>query len=96
VASGTLTNPFQLRVFDLQFALSGQDLADLYPLLGIAIPPSPPYALTDGSSATTTSGATSSSPARSATATSVATCSSRWDAPSAADRHAGIQAPGLR
>jgi uncharacterized protein involved in outer membrane biogenesis len=45
VASGTLTNPFQLRVFDLQFALSGQDLADLYPLLGIAIPPSPPYAL---------------------------------------------------
>ncbi len=45
VASGTLTNPFQLRVFDLQFALSGQDLSDLYPLLGIAIPPSPPYAL---------------------------------------------------
>ena len=32
-------------MFDLQFALSGQDLADLYPLLGIAIPPSPPYAL---------------------------------------------------
>jgi len=45
VASGTLTNPFALQVFDLQFALSGQDLADLYPLLGIAIPPSPPYAL---------------------------------------------------
>ncbi|AWH30139.1 MULTISPECIES: AsmA family protein [Stenotrophomonas] len=45
VASGTLTNPFALQLFDLQFALSGQDLADLYPLLGIAIPPSPPYAL---------------------------------------------------
>lgn len=45
VAHGTLTNPFQLQIFDLQFALSGQDLADLYPLLGIAIPPSPPYAL---------------------------------------------------
>ncbi|WP_312705536.1 AsmA family protein [Stenotrophomonas lactitubi] len=45
IASGTLTNPFQLQVFDLQFALSGNDLADLYPLLGIAIPPSPPYAL---------------------------------------------------
>ncbi|KAF1016106.1 MAG: hypothetical protein GAK31_01590 [Stenotrophomonas maltophilia] len=45
VASGTLTNPFQLQVFDLQFKLSGQDLADLYPLLGIAIPTSPPYAL---------------------------------------------------
>ncbi|OLI10392.1 membrane protein [Xanthomonas oryzae pv. oryzae] len=27
---GTLTNPFQLRVFDLQMALSGQDMADLY------------------------------------------------------------------
>ncbi|AWH34083.1 AsmA family protein [Stenotrophomonas sp. SAU14A_NAIMI4_8] len=45
VASGTLTNPFALQLFDLHFALSGQDLADLYPLLGIAIPPSPPYAL---------------------------------------------------
>ena len=45
VASGTLTNPFQLQVLDLQFKLSGQDMADLYPLLGIAIPPSPPYAL---------------------------------------------------
>lgn len=45
VASGTLTNPFQLQVLDLQFKLSGRDLADLYPLLGIAIPESPPYAL---------------------------------------------------
>lgn len=45
VASGTLTNPFQLQTFDLQFKLSGQDLADLYPLLGIAVPESPPYAL---------------------------------------------------
>lgn len=45
IARGTLTNPFQLQVFDLQFALSGKDMADLYPLLGIAIPPSPPYAL---------------------------------------------------
>lgn len=45
VATGTLTNPFQLQVFDLQFKLGGQDLADLYPLLGIAIPHTPPYAL---------------------------------------------------
>jgi len=45
VASGTLTNPFQLQVFDLEFRLSGQDLEDLYPLIGIAIPSSPPYRL---------------------------------------------------
>jgi uncharacterized protein involved in outer membrane biogenesis len=45
IASGTLTNPFQLQVFDLQFQLSGQDLEDLYPLIGIAIPSSPPYRL---------------------------------------------------
>ena len=45
VASGTLPHPFQLQVFDLQFRLSGQDLADLYPLVGLAIPSSPPYRL---------------------------------------------------
>ncbi|HEY0334971.1 MAG TPA: AsmA family protein [Stenotrophomonas sp.] len=42
---GTLTNPFQFRVFDLQMMLSGQDMEDLYPLLGIAIPSTPPYKL---------------------------------------------------
>jgi len=42
---GTLTNPFQFQVFDLQMALSGQDMEDLYPLLGIAIPSTPPYQL---------------------------------------------------
>lgn len=42
---GTLTNPFQFRVFDLQMALSGQDMEDLYPLLGLAIPSTPPYHL---------------------------------------------------
>ncbi len=45
IAHGSLTNPFQLQVFDLQFQLSGQDLDDLYPLIGIAIPSSPPYRL---------------------------------------------------
>lgn len=45
IATGSLTNPFQLQVFDLQFKLSGQDLGDLYPLIGIAIPSSPPYQL---------------------------------------------------
>jgi len=42
---GTLTNPFQFRVFDLQMALSGQDMEDLYPLIGLAIPSTPPYQL---------------------------------------------------
>ncbi len=45
IASGTLTNPFQLRVFDLDFALSGQDMEDLYPLIGLAMPSTPPYRL---------------------------------------------------
>ncbi|MCS3745456.1 hypothetical protein FHY18_000986 [Xanthomonas arboricola] len=42
---GTLTNPFQFRVFDLQMALSGQDMQDLYPLTGVAMPSTPPYTL---------------------------------------------------
>ncbi len=44
-ASGTLTNPFRFQTFDLRMKLSGQDLEELYPLLGLALPPSPPYAL---------------------------------------------------
>jgi len=44
-ASGTLTNPFRFQTFDLRMALSGSDLEDLYPLLGLALPPSPPYRL---------------------------------------------------
>ena len=44
-ARGTLVNPFQLRDFDLRMALSGKNLEDLYPLLGISLPPTPPYAL---------------------------------------------------
>jgi hypothetical protein len=42
-ARGSLVNPFQLQRFDLQLAVSGQDLEDLYPLTGIATPPTPPY-----------------------------------------------------
>src|SRR5688500_14939768 len=44
-ARGTLLDPFRLRDFDLRMALSGQNLEHLYPLIGIATPPSPPYAL---------------------------------------------------
>ena len=42
---GTLVAPLQLRDFDLQFALSGRNLDGLYPLLGVAMPDTPPYAL---------------------------------------------------
>ena len=45
IASGTLTNPFVLRTFDLELMLSGQDMEDLYPLIGLAIPSTPPYRL---------------------------------------------------
>jgi len=44
-ARGNLINPFELRDFNLQLALSGQDMEDLYPLIGIATPPTPPYKL---------------------------------------------------
>ena len=44
-AVGTLLDPLRFRDFDLRLALRGQDLADLYPLLGIAAPPTPPYRL---------------------------------------------------
>ena len=44
-ARGTLLDPLRLRDFDLQLALSGKNLEDLYPLLGLALPPTPPYAL---------------------------------------------------
>ena len=40
---GTLLDPFRLRGFDLKLALSGRNLAELYPLIGIAAPDSPPY-----------------------------------------------------
>lgn len=42
---GSLVAPFQLRDFDLQFALSGRNLEHLYPLVGVAMPDTPPYAL---------------------------------------------------
>lgn len=44
-ARGNLLNPFELRYFNLQFTLAGQDMEDLYPLTGIATPSTPPYKL---------------------------------------------------
>lgn len=44
-ARGNLVNPFQFQDFGLQLALRGDDLEDLYPLIGIAMPQTPPYRL---------------------------------------------------
>lgn len=45
-ASGGLVGPLALRDFNLEFGLSGPNLALLYPLIGVATPDTPPYRLT--------------------------------------------------
>lgn len=42
-AKGTVQDPFQWTGADVELSLSGHDLADIYPLLGIPGPPTPPY-----------------------------------------------------
>jgi uncharacterized protein involved in outer membrane biogenesis len=44
-ARGTLLDPVRLRGFDLHLLLRGSNAADLYPLIGIALPDTPPYRL---------------------------------------------------
>lgn len=44
-ARGTLLDPLRLRGFDLRLILRGGNAADLYPLLGLALPDTPPYRL---------------------------------------------------
>ncbi len=44
--SGGLRSVLQLRDFELDFAISGADMAQLYPLLGLAIPETAAYDLT--------------------------------------------------
>ena len=44
-ARGTLLDPLRFRDFDLKLALSGKNLADLYPLIGVATPDTPPFSL---------------------------------------------------
>lgn len=44
-AYGGLDAPLQLQDFDLDFELSGKDMADLYPLMGLAIPRTSAYKL---------------------------------------------------
>ncbi|MDR6960959.1 uncharacterized protein involved in outer membrane biogenesis [Pseudomonas brassicacearum] len=45
--AGTLTDPRNLGALDLRLKLAGNSLANLYPLTGVTLPDSPPYA-TDG------------------------------------------------
>lgn len=42
---GALDSPLQFANVDLHLALSGANLADLYPLAGVALPETPPYQL---------------------------------------------------
>ncbi|MBI2741118.1 MAG: AsmA family protein [Rhodospirillales bacterium] len=42
-AKGTVMDPFKWTGADVELSLSGHDLADIYPLLGIPGPPTPPY-----------------------------------------------------
>ncbi len=44
-ARGNLIGPLQLRDFDLEFGLAGPNMALLYPLIGVAVPDTPPYRL---------------------------------------------------
>lgn len=44
-ATGALATPLQLDDFDLGFGISGDDMADLYTLLGLAIPTTSAYKL---------------------------------------------------
>ncbi len=44
-ARGTLLDPLRLRDFDLELALRGKNLADLYPLIGVVTPDTPPFSL---------------------------------------------------
>jgi uncharacterized protein involved in outer membrane biogenesis len=41
---GTLTDPFHLGALDVRLWLSGSSMAKLYPLTGITLPDTPPYA----------------------------------------------------
>jgi uncharacterized protein involved in outer membrane biogenesis len=43
--NGQLYDPLRLKGEDVQFELEGADLAQLFPLLGVPLPPTPPYKL---------------------------------------------------
>jgi hypothetical protein len=46
VATGSLRRPFDLGVFQASGRVTGDDMASLYPLTGLALPSSPPYDIT--------------------------------------------------
>lgn len=45
VADGAIARPFDFGVWSANVEATGADLADLYPLIGLALPNTPPYAL---------------------------------------------------
>lgn len=47
VVVGTVTEPLNLGALDVKLKFSGKSMADLYPLIGVALPDTPPYS-TDG------------------------------------------------
>ena len=44
-ANGNLIAPLKMRGFDLKLGLTGPNMALLYPLIGVAVPDTPPYRL---------------------------------------------------
>ena len=42
---GTATDPFKLEAANIDLTLKGPDLAEIFPLLGVPAPPTPPYDL---------------------------------------------------
>ena len=42
---GTATDPFKLEAADIDLTLKGPDLSEIFPLLGVPAPPTPPYTL---------------------------------------------------
>jgi AsmA family protein len=42
---GTVQDPFQFKGADVQMSLEGPDLSEIFPLLGVPGPPTPPYKL---------------------------------------------------
>lgn len=46
IANGAISRPFNFGEWHADLRATGQDLADLYPLIGLALPNTPPYNLT--------------------------------------------------
>lgn len=44
-ADGTVVNPLVMQGMSVRFELAGRNLADLYPLAGVPLPPTPPYSI---------------------------------------------------